>query len=97
AVGSVRVDELFAIRRWAHLWQAESTVSAELADGIALADLLRAVFPGGSLTGAPKLAALDLLGALEPVGRGPSMGAIGWIGPGGIDLGLSIRTVAATG
>jgi para-aminobenzoate synthetase component 1 len=95
AVGSVRVDELFAIRRWAHLWQAESTVSAELADGVGLADLLRAVFPGGSVTGAPKLAALDLIRELEPVGRGPSMGAIGWIGPDRIDLGLSIRTVAA--
>jgi para-aminobenzoate synthetase component 1 len=95
AIGSVRVDELFAIRRWAHLWQAESTVSADLADGVGLADLLRAVFPGGSVTGAPKLAALDLIGELEPVGRGPSMGAIGWIGPGHIDLGLTIRTVAA--
>ncbi len=96
AIGSVRVDELFAIRRWAHLWQAESTVSAELAAGVGLADLLRAVFPGGSVTGAPKLAALDLIRDLEPVGRGPSMGAIGWIGPDKIDLGLSIRTVAAT-
>jgi para-aminobenzoate synthetase component I len=95
ATGSVRVDELFAIRRWAHLWQAESTVSAELADGVGLADLLRAVFPGGSVTGAPKLAALDLIRELEPVGRGPSMGAIGWIGPDRIDLGLTIRTVAA--
>jgi para-aminobenzoate synthetase component 1 len=95
ATGTVRVDELFAIRRWAHLWQAESTVSAELADGVGLADLLRAVFPGGSVTGAPKLAALDLINELEPVGRGPSMGAIGWIEPDHIDLGLTIRTVAA--
>jgi para-aminobenzoate synthetase component 1 len=97
AVGSVRVDELFAIRRWAHLWQAESTVSAELAGGVGLDDLLRAMFPGGSVTGAPKLAALDLIRDLEPVGRGPSMGAIGWIGPDHIDLGLTIRTVAAAG
>jgi para-aminobenzoate synthetase component I len=95
ATGTVRVDELFAIRRWAQLWQAESTVSAELADGVGLADLLRAVFPGGSVTGAPKLAALDLINELEPVGRGPSMGAIGWIGPDHIDLGLTIRTVVA--
>ena len=47
------------------------------------------------MTGAPKLAAIDLIHALEPVGRGPSMGAIGWIGPDRIDLGLTIRTVAA--
>jgi para-aminobenzoate synthetase component 1 len=92
--GSVRVDELYAVRRWCDLWQAESTVSAELAPGTGLADLLRAVCPGGSVTGAPKLAALDHIAALEPVGRGPSMGAYGWIGPDRIDLGLTIRTVA---
>jgi len=59
-----------------------------------LAALLRALCPGGSVTGAPKHAALDLIAQLEPVGRGPSMGAIGWIGPDGLDLGLTIRTVA---
>ncbi|WP_200214417.1 chorismate-binding protein [Micromonospora coerulea] len=93
--GSVRVDELFAVRQWCDLWQAESTVSAAVADGLGLADLLRAVCPGGSVTGAPKLAALDRIAALEPVGRGASMGALGWVGPGRIDLGLTIRTAAA--
>ena len=94
--GSVRVDELFAIRRWVDLWQAESVVSADLADGIGLADLLRATCPGGSVTGAPKLAALERIAALEPVGRGPSMGALGWIDASGdLDLGLTIRTAAA--
>ncbi|MGW0435840.1 chorismate-binding protein [Micromonospora sp. NPDC003197] len=92
--GSVRVDELYAVRRWCDLWQAESTVSAQLADGVGLADLLRAVCPGGSVTGAPKLAALDQIAALEPVGRGASMGAFGWVGTDRIDLGLTIRTVA---
>ncbi|GAB3839944.1 chorismate-binding protein [Dactylosporangium cerinum] len=97
--GTVRVDELFAIRRWSRLWQAESTVSARLAPGVGLAELLGAVWPGGSVTGAPKLAAIDVVSALEPVGRGPSMGAAGWIGHGPdgrlhIDLGLTIRTVA---
>ncbi|WP_446214900.1 chorismate-binding protein [Micromonospora sp. IBHARD004] len=93
--GSVRVDELFAVRRWCDLWQAESTVSAAAADGLGLAELLRAVCPGGSVTGAPKLAALDRIAALEPVGRGASMGAFGWVGSGRIDLGLTIRTAAA--
>ncbi|MBQ0895997.1 chorismate-binding protein [Micromonospora sp. U56] len=93
--GSVRVDELFAVRRWCDLWQAESTVSAAVADGLGLADLLRATCPGGSVTGAPKLAALARIAALEPVGRGASMGALGWVGPGRLDLGLTIRTVAA--
>ena len=67
-----------------------------LRPGTGLAELLRAVCPGGSVTGAPKLAALDQIARLEPVGRGPSMGALGWIGPDHIDLGLTIRTVAAT-
>jgi len=96
--GSVRVDELYAIRRWSDLWQAESVVSAELTDGVGLAALLRAVCPGGSVTGAPKLAALAEIAALEPVGRGPSMGGMGWIDASGdLDLGLTIRTAAADG
>ncbi|MFC4149717.1 chorismate-binding protein [Micromonospora mangrovi] len=93
--GTVRVDELFAVRRWCDLWQAESTVSAAVGDGLGLADLLRAVCPGGSVTGAPKRAALHEIAAREPVGRGAGMGALGWIAPGRIDLGLTIRTVAA--
>ncbi|MEV6693775.1 chorismate-binding protein [Micromonospora sp. NPDC051196] len=94
ATGSVRVDDLFAVRRWCDLWQAESTVRADIADGLGLADLLRAVCPGGSVTGAPKLAALHHIAALEPVGRGASMGGLGWVSPGHIDLGLTIRTAA---
>jgi para-aminobenzoate synthetase component 1 len=96
--GTVRVDRLFALRRWSGLWQAESEVSARLAPGCGLADLLRAVCPGGSVTGAPKRAALAAIAAGEPVGRGPSMGALGWLGAGGdLDLGLTIRTAAAAG
>ncbi|BEL03887.1 hypothetical protein Q0Z83_020780 [Actinoplanes sichuanensis] len=95
--GPVRVDELFAVREWSGLWQAESVVSADLDPGVGLADLLRAVCPGGSVTGAPKLAALARIAALEPVGRGVSMGALGWIGHDHLDLGLSIRTVAVDG
>lgn len=96
-LGPVRVDELFAVRRWAGLWQAESVVSAPIAGRLDLADLLRAVCPGGSVTGAPKLAALSEIARLEPVGRGVSMGGVGWIGPDHVDLGLTIRTVAVDG
>jgi para-aminobenzoate synthetase component 1 len=96
-IGSVEVPELFAVRRWCDLWQAESVVRARLATGAGLADVLRAVLPGGSITGAPKLAALSEIARLEPVGRGPSMGALGWLGHGGLELGLTIRTVAADG
>lgn len=95
--GTVTVDDLFAVRRWCDLWQAESTVRATAADGLGLADLLRATCPGGSVTGAPKLAALTQINNLEPVGRGASMGALGWVAPGRVDLGLTIRTAAADG
>ncbi len=92
--GSVYVPELFVVRRWCDLWQAESRVVAELGHGVDLAALLRAVCPGGSVTGAPKVAALAQIAALEPVGRGPSMGALGWLDHETLELGLTIRTVA---
>jgi len=95
ATGTVRVDELFAVRRWSRLWQAESVVSGRLRAGTGLSDVLRALCPGGSVTGAPKLAALDEMASVEPVGRGPSMGALGVLSSDGLDLGLTIRTVAA--
>jgi para-aminobenzoate synthetase component I len=95
--GPVRVDELFAIRRWSGLWQAESVVSAPIERPVGLADVLRAMCPGGSVTGAPKRAALAEIARLEPVGRGVAMGALGWVGPDHLDLGLSIRTAAVDG
>ncbi|WP_240037678.1 chorismate-binding protein [Glycomyces paridis] len=92
--GTVAVPELFALRRWADLWQAESTVTAAIAAGTGLADLLRATCPPGSVTGTPKLAVLDLVGALEPVGRGPAMGAFGFVTADEVRLGVTIRTLA---
>ena len=94
--GSVEVERLYDLVDWSGLWQAASTVGARLADGVGSLDVLRALLPGGSVTGAPKRAACELLGSLEPVGRGPSMGALGLIWPGGLDLGLTIRTIAVT-
>ena len=93
--GTVVVEELYALSEWAGLWHAISTVAGELEPGATTLDVLRAVAPGGSVTGAPKHAACALLRDLEPVGRGVSMGAFGFLWPGGLDLGLSIRTVAA--
>ena len=92
--GSVEVETLYDVGEWSGLWHARSTVAAELASGVGVLELLRAVVPGGSITGAPKRAACSLLASLEPVGRGPAMGAFGVIRPGGMDLGLTIRTVA---
>jgi para-aminobenzoate synthetase component 1 len=93
--GSIAVPTLYDVRPLAGVWHAESTVVGELRSGVGLSALLAATFPGGSVTGAPKIAALDLVDGIEPVGRGPSMGALGWVGTDGtVRLGLTIRTFA---
>jgi para-aminobenzoate synthetase component 1 len=72
-----------------------STVEGTVREDVGLAELLAATFPGGSVTGAPKIAAVDLIADLEPVGRGASMGAVGWVrGNGDLELALTIRTFA---
>jgi para-aminobenzoate synthetase component 1 len=97
ATGPVRVRELFGVREWAGLWQAESDVAAPVTGDLTLPALLRSLCPGGSVTGAPKRAALSEIARLEPVGRGVSMGAAGWLGHDHLDLALTIRTVAVDG
>jgi para-aminobenzoate synthetase component 1 len=93
--GSVHWPELLVERELAGVTHRVSTVEGTLRDGVGLAELLGALFPGGSVTGAPKIAALDLIAALEPVGRGASMGALGRIWPNGdLELALTIRTFA---
>ncbi|HSK15931.1 MAG TPA: anthranilate synthase component I family protein [Gaiellaceae bacterium] len=93
--GSVGWPDLMAERELAGVRHMVTTVEGRLRAGVGLADLLRAVFPGGSVTGAPKIAALDHIAAFEPVGRGASMGALGTIRPNGdLDLALTIRTFA---
>jgi para-aminobenzoate synthetase component 1 len=72
-----------------------STVEGTLRPDMGLAEILDATFPGGSVTGAPKIAAVDLIAELEPVGRGAAMGALGRVyGNGDFDLALTIRTFA---
>ena len=93
--GSVRWPELMAERELAGVTHLVSTVEGTLREDVGLAELLAATFPGGSVTGAPKLAALDQIAALEPVGRGASMGALGAVrGNGDLELALTIRTFA---
>jgi para-aminobenzoate synthetase component 1 len=83
------------IRSLAGVEHMVSTVEGRLREGVGIAALLEATFPGGSITGAPKIAAVDLIAALEPVGRGASMGALGTVyGNGDLDLALTIRTFA---
>jgi para-aminobenzoate synthetase component 1 len=93
--GSIRWPELLAERELAGVVHLVSTVEGTLREDVGLADLLEATFPGGSVTGAPKIAAVDHIAALEPVGRGASMGALGTLHPNGdLDLALTIRTFA---
>ncbi len=93
--GSVRWPQLLAEQQLAGVTHLVSTVTGTLREEATLTELLEATFPGGSITGAPKIAALDLIAALEPVGRGASMGALGTIHPDGdLDLALTIRTFA---
>ena len=93
--GTVRWPELLHAETLAGVEHLVSTVEGELRPGVGLAEILAAVFPGGSVTGAPKIAAVDLIAALEPVGRGASMGALGRVhGTGDLELALTIRTFA---
>jgi para-aminobenzoate synthetase component 1 len=93
--GSIRVTEFLRERPMAGVRHMVSTVEGRLRAGVGLAELLRATFPGGSVTGAPKLSAIDHIARLEPVGRGAAMGALGVVHPNGdLDLGLTIRTLA---
>jgi para-aminobenzoate synthetase component 1 len=93
--GSVRWPELMVERELAGVTHLVSLVEGRLREDVSLAELLAATFPGGSVTGAPKLAALDEIARLEPVGRGASMGALGTIrGNGDLELALTIRTFA---
>jgi para-aminobenzoate synthetase component 1 len=93
--GSVGWPELLAERPLAGVTHLVSTVEGRLRPDAGLTEILAALFPGGSVTGAPKIAALDLIAALEPVGRGASMGALGRIHPNGdFELALTIRTFA---
>jgi para-aminobenzoate synthetase component I len=95
APGSVRWPELMVEEELAGVAHLVSTVEGTLREGVGLAELLEATFPGGSVTGAPKISAIDHIAAIEPVGRGASMGAVGRIHPNGdLDLALTIRTFA---
>ena len=93
--GSVAWPALMETRRLAGVEHLVSTVEGTAREDLGLAETLTALFPGGSVTGAPKIAALDHINALEPVGRGASMGALGTIWPNGdFELALTIRTFA---
>ena len=96
--GTVAVPELLALRPHPGVWHLVSTVTAELAAGADIAALLRSTFPPGSVTGAPKKAALDALAALEPAARGAYTGAVGLVTPtAGSELAVTIRSFELVG
>ncbi len=96
--GSVAVPELMALEEYASVFQMVSTVTGRLREDRDALDLVRATFPPGSMTGAPKIAAMRLLGRLEPVCRGIYSGAIGYLDArGGADFSVVIRTLLLRG
>ncbi len=95
--GSVKVDHPFAVESYPTVHQMVTTVRARLQDGMGAVDMLRALFPCGSITGAPKIRAMELIDAVERDARGPYCGAIGRIGAGGeAAFNVAIRTLRLT-
>jgi len=96
--GSVKVTKLFEVESFATVHHLVSTVTGTLRQGRDALDLLRGCFPGGSITGAPKLRAMQIIEELEPDRRGVYCGAIGYIGcDGNMDLNIAIRTLVYAG
>ncbi|MBI2862271.1 MAG: aminodeoxychorismate synthase component I [Chloroflexi bacterium] len=93
-IGSVRVPELFALESFPTVHHLVSTVGGDLREGLDAVDLLRACFPGGSITGAPKIRAMEIIDELEPVERSVYCGAIGYIGfDGSLRTSIAIRII----
>jgi para-aminobenzoate synthetase/4-amino-4-deoxychorismate lyase len=97
AFGSVRVEELFATERYPTLWQMTSTVTGELRADVGYYDIFRALFPCGSVTGAPKVRAMQLLGQMENSPRGVYTGAIGFFSREQTVFNVAIRTLEVNG
>jgi anthranilate synthase component 1 len=94
-IGSVRVPELFTVERYSHVMHIVSQVEGELAPGCDGLDVLKSTFPAGTVTGAPKVRAMEIIEELEPTRRGPYAGAVGYLGFGGnLDFCITIRSFA---
>ena len=91
--GSVNVTEQFGIERYSHVMHMVSNVEAELEDGLSAIDLFKATFPAGTVSGAPKIRAMEIIDEFEPVKRGIYGGAIGYLSwQGNMDMAIAIRT-----
>jgi para-aminobenzoate synthetase component I len=94
AIGTVEVSRLFEVESYSHVHQLVSEIRGHLAPGVTVSDAIRACFPAGSMTGAPKQRAIEILRGLESRPRGPYAGAFGRIGLNGeVDLAMTIRTI----
>jgi anthranilate synthase component 1 len=94
--GSVQVDDLMVIERYSHVMHIVSGVSGTLRAGVGPVDVLRATFPHGTVSGAPKVRAMEIIDELEPVARGPYAGAVGYIDfSGNLDTAIALRTMVA--
>jgi len=92
--GTVKVDRLMEVERYSHVMHISSTVSGELKDGCTSIDALRAAFPAGTVSGAPKIRAMEIIADLEPDQRGVYAGSLGYVGFGGnIDMAITLRTI----
>jgi anthranilate synthase component 1 len=92
--GTVRVDSFMDVERYSHVMHMVSSVSGELESGVGAMDALRAVFPAGTVSGAPKVRAMEIIDELEPLRRGPYAGAIGYLSHSGdLDSCIYIRTI----
>lgn len=92
--GSVKVTELMEVERYSHVMHMVSNVEGDLRDGLDSFDVLRACFPAGTVTGAPKIRAMEIIEELEPVKRGPYAGAVGYFSySGNMDTCITIRTL----
>jgi anthranilate synthase component 1 len=96
--GTVAVDELMVVERYSHVMHLVSGISGKLRAGVGPVDVLRATFPHGTVSGAPKVAAMEIIDRLEPVARGPYAGALGYIDfSGNVDTAICLRTVVISG
>ena len=95
---TLSLDELMTLERYSHVMHMTSQVSGQLADGCGAVDVLRAVLPAGTVSGAPKVRAMEIIDSLEPAARGPYAGAVGYIDlSGNIDTAITIRTMIVQG
>jgi anthranilate synthase component 1 len=98
AIGSVQVNQYMIVERYSHVMHLVSNVRAQLAEGKDCFDVMRASFPAGTLTGAPKVRAMEIIGELETARRGPYGGAVGYLSfTGNMDFCITIRTMVLQG